>query len=221
MGPCPAKRKMKKIIKIFLALIVGSFIIGGSINIVSPYRATIIKREGVVLRKDISQNIWVYADKGDVLDNGDSLKTGKNSYAELEFSNGSRVKISQETEVSIYKDYFSLAIGYVRLYITKLFPNFEVRTPSAIAGVRGTEFTVEVLEDQTTIVTVYEGEVDVMAQGKTLRLRKGESGIVRPKSPPAINRGEIRGKDEREGNLSHGSGKRESGNNRPDRPSGH
>ena len=221
MGPCPAKRKMKKIIKIFLVLIVGCFIVGGSINIVSPYRATIIKREGVVLRKDISQNIWVYADKGDVLDNGDSLKTGKNSYAELEFSNGSRVKISQETEVSIYKDYFSLAIGYVRLYITKLFPNFEVRTPSAIAGVRGTEFTVEVLEDQTTIVTVYEGEVDVMAQGKTLRLRKGESGIVRPKSPPAINRGEIRGKDEREGNLSHGSGKRESGNNRPDRPSGH
>jgi ferric-dicitrate binding protein FerR (iron transport regulator) len=212
---------MKRTIKVLLVIIVGSFIIGSSINIVSPYRATIVKKEGVVLKKVTTQNIWIYADKGDVLDDGDSLKTGKNSYAELEFSDGSRVKISQETEVSIYKDYFSLAIGYIRLYITKLFPNFEIRTPSAIAGVRGTEFTVEVLEDQTTIVTVYEGEVDLMAQGKTLRLRKGESGIVRPKSPPAINRSEVRGKDERKGNLSHGSGKGESGSNRPDRPSGH
>lgn len=202
---------MKRTVKISLVIILSFIIIGSTVNIVSPYKATITRVEGTVLKKIGSQNIWSLANKGDVLDSGDSLRTKENSYAELRFSDGSIVKVSENTEVSIYKDYLSLAIGYIRLYITKLFPNFEVRTPSAVAGVRGTEFSVEVLEDQTTIVTVYEGEVDVTAQGKTLRLRRGESGIVKPKSPPAMNRGETRGNIEKDKGSSHGSGNKESG----------
>ncbi|MBC7320399.1 FecR domain-containing protein [bacterium] len=207
-----------KILRVSLILIM-VLIIGSSINIVSPYRATVIKIEGTVLKKVNLQNIWVPVNKGDILDSGDSLKTGENSYAELRFSDGSTVKINPETEVSIYRDYLSLAIGYVRLYITKLFPNFEVRTPSAIAGVRGTEFSVEVLEDQTTIVTVYEGEVDVTAQGRTLRLRKGESGIVKPKSPPEINPVGEKGRNDRGESAQHRLEDRESGKNGNNRPS--
>lgn len=208
-----------RVLRVFLILII-VLVIGTSINIVSPYRATIIKVEGTVLKKVNLQNIWVPVNKGDTLEGGDSIKTRVDSYAELRFSDGSTVKIGPETEVSIYKDYLSLAIGYIRLYITKLFPNFEVRTPSAIAGVRGTEFSVEVLEDQTTIVTVYEGEVDVTAQGRTLRLRKGESGIVKPKSPPEINPlGEGKGGNRGE-STQHRLESGHSGRNGGNRPSG-
>lgn len=207
-----------KILRVSLILIM-VLIIGSLINIVSPYRVTVIKIEGTVLKKVNLQNIWVPVNKGDILDSGDSLKTGENSYAELRFSDGSTVKINPETEVSIYRDYLSLAIGYIRLYITKLFPNFEVRTPSAIAGVRGTEFSVEVLEDQTTIVTVYEGEVDVTAQGRTLRLRKGESGIVKPKSPPEINPVGEKRRNDRGESAQHRLEGRESGKNGNNRPS--
>lgn len=211
---------MKRIAKISLIIILSFIIIGGTVNIVSPYRATLTKVEGTVLKKDNFQNIWVPANRGDILDDGDFLRTRENSYAELKFSDGSIVKVSENTEVSLYKDYLSLAIGYIRLYITKLFPNFEVRTPSAVAGVRGTEFSVEVLDDQTTIVTVYEGEVDITAQGKTIRLRKGESGIVRPKSPPAINRGETRGNIEKDKGSSHHLENRESGKGESNHPFG-
>ncbi|MGC8970751.1 MAG: FecR family protein [bacterium] len=197
---------MKKITKISLIIILSFIIIGSTVNIVSPYRATVTKAEGMVLKKDNYQNIWVPVSKGDILDDGDSLRTKENSYAELKFSDGSIVKVSENTDLSIYKDYLSLAIGYIRLYITKLFPNFEVRTPSAVAGVRGTEFSVEVLIDQTTIVTVYEGEVDVTAQGKTIRLKKGESGVVRPKSPPTMNKGVSKDDIEKGKSSSHGSG---------------
>lgn len=210
-----------KVSRVFFILIIALTIMGSSINIVSPYRATIIKIEGTVLKRINPQNIWISANKGDILDDGDSLKTKENSYAELRFSDGSIVKINPETEVSIYKDYFSLAIGYIRLYITKLFPNFEVRTPSAIAGVRGTEFSVEVLNDQTTIVTVYEGEVDVTAQGRTLRLRKGESSIIRPKSPPEINPSVERKKEGREEQYQHRQEGKESGKNGDNRPTRH
>ncbi len=206
--------------KVFLILIIALTIMGSSINIVSPYKATITRIEGTVLKKINPHNIWIPVNKGDILDSGDSLKTRENSYAELRFSDGSIVKISPDTEVSIYKDYISLAIGYIKLYITKLFPNFEVRTPSAIAGVRGTEFSVEVLEDQTTIVTVYEGEVDLTAQGRTLRLRKGESGIVRPKSPPEINPASERRKEEKLEQYQHRQEGKSSGKDGDNRPKG-
>lgn len=181
---------MKKFLRIFLIVLLSYTLLGSIINVVSPYKATVIKVEGTVLKKDNSNNIWIIARNGDILDDGDSLKTKEDGYAELRFEDGSIVKIKSNTELSIYKNYLSLAIGYVRLYITKLFPNFEIRTPSAIAGVRGTEFSVEVLQDKTTLVTVYDGEVDITAQGKTIRVRKGESGIVRHGLPPSLHREE-------------------------------
>lgn len=160
-------------------------ILGSTVNIVSPYKAILNKVEGTVLKKDNSNGLWISAIKGDIFGDGSSLKTKENSYGELKFSDGSITEIKANTQVSIYKDYLSLTIGYIKLYITKLFPNFEVRTPTAIAGVRGTEFSVEVLPDQTTLVVVYEGEVDVTAEGKTLRIKKGESTIVKPHSQPS------------------------------------
>lgn len=98
---------MKRTVKISLVIILSFIIIGSTVNIVSPYKATITRVEGTVLKKIGSQNIWSLANKGDVLDSGDSLRTKENSYAELRFSDGSIVKVSENTEVSIYKDYLS------------------------------------------------------------------------------------------------------------------
>ncbi|HON71718.1 MAG TPA: FecR domain-containing protein [bacterium] len=214
---------MREILKFLLILFLSGILVGGTVNIVSPYNATIIRIDGTVLKKDISKNIWIPASKGDILDDGDTLKTGEDAYAELKFSDGSIVKINASTEVSVYRDYLSLAIGYIKLYITKLFPNFEIRTPSGIAGVRGTEFSVEVLQDQTTLVTVYEGEVDVTAQGKTIRIRKGESAIVKPKSPPTLHKGDLKGQSKGQNNqgqeFQHGQNKKDSNGEGPNRPS--
>lgn len=181
---------MKKFFKIFFLILFICILLGSTVNIASRYRAIITRIDGAVLKKDVSRNIWIPAKVGDILDNGDSLKTEKDGYTELKFEDGSIVKVGANTELNIYKNYLFLAIGYIKLYITKLFPNFEVRTPSAIAGVRGTEFSVEVLQDMTTLVTVYEGEVELTAQNRTIRLRKGESGIAKPDSPPGIYRRE-------------------------------
>ncbi|MGC9064013.1 MAG: FecR domain-containing protein, partial [bacterium] len=104
--------------------------------------------------------------------------------ARLKFSDGSIVEVGQDTNVNMYDNYLFLTIGIIKSYITKLFPNFEVRTPTAIAGVRGTEFTVEVLSDQTTIVSVYEGIVEVTTKERTIKLKKGETTIVKPPTQP-------------------------------------
>jgi hypothetical protein len=170
---------MNRLFYRIIALLLVCFLLGGTINIVSPYNATLTGISGDVCRKRHRESIWVTANNRDILSPGDELKTGYNSKAKLRFSNGSIVEVGAETKVSIYENYLFLAIGLIKSYITKFFPNFEVRTPTAIAGVRGTEFTVEVLPDQTTIVSVYEGIVDVTTEGKTVRLKKGETTIVR------------------------------------------
>lgn len=73
--------------------------------------------------------------------------------------------------------------------------SFEVRTPIAIAGVRGTDFSVRVLENGTTTVTVFEGVVEVTCRktGETVTLtdkeyvtvfaEKGLSEIEKAKEP--------------------------------------
>jgi len=175
---------MNRTTRRIILLILLSFLMGGTINIVSPYNAIVTGISGDVYRKTHNETIWTIVEDGDVLVPGDQLKTGYNSKARLKFSDGSTVEVGQETSVNIYDNYLFLAIGIIKSYITKLFPNFEVRTPTAIAGVRGTEFTVEVLSDQTTIVSVYEGIVEVTTKERTIKLGKGETTIVKPSNHP-------------------------------------
>ncbi|MGB9682108.1 MAG: FecR family protein [bacterium] len=175
---------MNKATSRIILLILISFLVGGTINIVSPYNAIITGISGEVYKKRYNDSVWVIVKDGDILIPGDQLKTVYNSRARLKFSDGSIVEVGQDTNVNIYDNYLFLTIGIIKSYITKLFPNFEVRTPTAIAGVRGTEFTVEVLSDQTTIVSVYEGIVEVTTKERTIKLKKGETTIVKPPTQP-------------------------------------
>jgi tetratricopeptide (TPR) repeat protein len=61
---------------------------------------------------------------------------------------------------------------------------FRVETPSAVAAVRDTHFSVEVGEDQRTRVSVAEGEVEVTAQGESVTVVAGQQTIVEPGQPP-------------------------------------
>ena len=58
---------------------------------------------------------------------------------------------------------------------------FEVRTPAAICGVRGTEFTVHVSESDNTEVNVKNGIVDLTGNliNGTITLTAGTKGIVK------------------------------------------
>ncbi len=78
-----------------------------------------------------------------------------------------------------------LSIGRIWVHVIRQFNylvDFEVQTPSAVAGVRGTIFSVMVAADGSTVVSVQNGKVAVSA--------KGESKTVHPRQEARSRAGE-------------------------------
>ncbi len=104
----------------------------------------------------------------------DRIKTEKDSSAAFTFDDESQLVLGEEANIRVSKHIYDpdkdfrqtivkLALGTVRFKVTKgksAGSEFKVVTPTAIAGVRGTEFVVTVAEDGTTSFTVLEGEIE-------------------------------------------------------------
>jgi outer membrane protein assembly factor BamB len=108
----------------------------------------------------------------DTLQMGDSLKTAKDSYCELQMVQRGIFRVESSSDLLIAKlvneddkvnSRMKLAKGGIALKPNKLKTgeNFEVETSTAVAAVRGTKFSVNVDEMGNTKVAVNEGKVAV------------------------------------------------------------
>jgi len=76
--------------------------------------------------------------------------------------------------------------GRIWASVEKLKPGskFEVKTPSAVATVRGTAFEISVAPDGTTTVKTTEGEVLVQSQGQQQSVTAGQQSTTQSGAPP-------------------------------------
>lgn len=126
---------------------------------------------GEVKVEKINENMVLDAFIGMLLTRGDRLETGTNSFAALELGKGKEIVISENTKIAISElkelndkeeTWIKMETGAVWANIKeKLSPDssFEIETPTAVMGVRGTKFSV-LHYDDTSIVTVIEGRVE-------------------------------------------------------------
>ncbi|MFT4070149.1 FecR domain-containing protein [Paraburkholderia sp.] len=113
---------------------------------------------------------------GETLAEGDRVRTGPNGFATLELPGGSYVTVAQDAELDIEKlrhttltgagdHVFDLHRGEVESQVThatRRDDRFQIRSPSVVAGVRGTRFRVDYDgSTQTTAVAVLDGAVGV------------------------------------------------------------
>ena len=73
--------------------------------------------------------------------------------------------------------------------------SFHIRTPSSVAGVRGTAFISMILDENRTDICVCEGKVEVVSGGKKKLITEGMGAtLTKGKAPPApmSNEGMIR-----------------------------
>jgi len=150
--------------------------------------ATITPYWGTVEIQTAQGNTWVSAVAGLALSNGDRIRTGANSKAIINFSDGSYItlysnssyKIGSGEETTIW-DILS-GKCFAKWLKQEIEKKFKVRTPSAVTSVRGTEFTVEVAEDNATTVTVFEGMVDVQdrTSGSNVTIATNQTLTVHP-----------------------------------------
>ena len=100
--------------------------------------------------------------QGDFVYVNDEIQTGSRSFAVLQFTDGAKVTVRPDTKLVIETYLYtgndsdeatlSLVSGGLRVItgaMAKTHPeNYKVRTPVALMGVRGTEFSIQLCGDQ-------------------------------------------------------------------------
>ncbi|MGA2479858.1 MAG: FecR domain-containing protein [Spirochaetia bacterium] len=129
---------------------------------------------------------------GDVMNTGDTLRTGADGLSELN-QKGVTIKVASKTVFTLMEreqggktaSVMSVALGSIRFRYDKLTGSEPtVRTNGAVAGVRGTEFSVFSGADGSTLIAVDSGLVTVESEGKTVDLGPKEGVEVPLGQPP-------------------------------------
>lgn len=124
---------------------------------------------------------------------GSEVRTSASSTAELRFSDGSRIQLAPGTSFRIEKTdakeaSFSLGMGKIRAAFAGMFSSrVRIRTPTAVAAVRGTVFEMGTDEKGSAItmaegvleVTDNKGKEAVLTSEETVRI--GSDGMEKPR----------------------------------------
>ncbi len=129
---------------------------------------------------------------------GDKLITGADGRLSLNWIDGTRIRIAPGSELTVQKcevakgaqrAVFRLDLGKVWVRVLRMLSQqdkFEIKTPTATAGVRGTIFAVAVAPDGTTDVSVYEGEVTVASAGGELKIAANNTARLDARNDPQV-----------------------------------
>jgi hypothetical protein len=129
---------------------------------------------------------------GDVMNTGDTLRTGADGLSELN-QKGVSIKIAPKTVFTLMEreqggktsSVLSVTLGSIKFRYDKLTGSEPmVRTNGTVAGVRGTEFSVFSGADGSTLIAVDSGLVTVESEGKTVDLGPKEGVEVPLGKPP-------------------------------------
>ncbi len=140
--------------------------------------------------------------KGADLDTGDTVRTAENGRAQIRFTDGAYVSLQPNTEFAI-KDYhfegktdgserglFALARGAMRTvtgFIGRVNRNrYQITTPTATIGIRGTGGQIAILNDGSTLVSGSSGIWTLTNPSGTIDVPAGISGRApsAPNQPP-------------------------------------
>jgi len=130
---------------------------------------------------------------GDQVRVGETVITGDDGLAELQPEAGSRIIIHPGTVFSLQertvngqkRSVVSTSLGSVAFRFNKMTgAEPDIATPSMVAGVRGTEFTVFAGADGSSLIMVESGAVAVESQGRSVDLAPNEGVEVQPGEAP-------------------------------------
>ncbi len=155
---------MKKIISLLFILSVGA----------SSARAdlTVSKTAGVVETQASEGAAWTAVSAGSALPEGSAVRTGADGEAELTFPDRSKVWMKANSQLQVENqrpllNRLSFLFGSIKAAIPHLKRNqrFEVKTNTAVAAVRGTEFTMDLTKEGRLFMMALYGELRMKVEG--------------------------------------------------------
>lgn len=138
------------------------------------YEGKFEKTSGQVLIKYAKEEIWKQAATGMAVKEGSIVITTEKAKAKIVMPNGTIVELKEKTQAIFATlkqnpDKKEMTETGIKLVVGKIFSNvkklvdtgskYEIKTESATAGVRGTQFMTGADENGNTDLTVYEGTV--------------------------------------------------------------
>ncbi|MFC1886209.1 FecR domain-containing protein, partial [Thermodesulfobacteriota bacterium] len=134
---------------------------------------------------------------------GDQVKTGKGSSVRFSLKEGHQFRLEEDAQASIdeltgaeredNQPVVRLTLGYLWARIQSRHgktADFELHTPSAVMGVRGTEFDTVVSLDANSVFAVDEGRVEVESEDRPVMLDAGRMSQVeigkKPSEPTPV-----------------------------------
>lgn len=155
--------------------------------------AMLVKAKGKVWVKADGTEKFVKAKEGALLLYGDTVKVGKKSVAQLTLGPDAAVLLREETELliggSAGQTELDFSFGEFLIGLRKRLTarqSFCVRTPAAVAAVRGTLFWgLSHKKDKSTTYAGFGGKVRVEAQGQAVEVTPGKTVVVPFGAAPA------------------------------------
>ena len=158
---------------LFLALVVFAVAVHAAESGGSEATVTTVNGSAKVYRKGSKAGRPLH--KGDKLKEDDEVKVAEKSRLEILFPDGTAMRLAEKSSLRMSELAFNketdrknlkvdLALGKLWARVKKLKTadsSVEVKTSNAVAGVRGTVYRVNVDEDKSALVRVYDGEVYV------------------------------------------------------------
>jgi len=192
----------KKLLSILaLIILVTSTSVGCGQASSTPSTLTILSiTEGDVFVMKAGTDSWTEAEVGMSLEDGDIIKTGDDSSAEITFFDGSTVELQPGTEIEIASLDISADSGSTTITLEQTIgatisrviniidpaSRYEVETPSGAAAVRGSVMVVCVTEDGTSWIANQKGNIWTRAQGVELQVPEKRKCILKPLLPPEL-----------------------------------
>lgn len=147
------------------------------------------KVSGTVEVRRSNKGEWKELSQRGLIKTGDVVRTGPDGQAEFKWADGTRWKVMPSTEIVVKKSTYNMVkkadqsqltlnSGKVFVRIIKALQpasQFEVETPTAVAAVRGTIFSVEVKNGKTE-VAVFKGKVKVTSDSDD----RHEENVITP-----------------------------------------
>ncbi len=154
--------------------------------------ATIIQKDGPVTVARAGANVWTRAYTNQVLFAEDQLRTEEGGRVVLRMSDQTLVRVGELSLIQMPADprkrtSFTFLKGIFYFFHRDRPGDYDVRTRAVSAIVRGTEFSLQVLEaDGATTISLFDGAVEMTNQFGSLLLKSGQEGIAEPGRAPAL-----------------------------------
>lgn len=165
LGGCEDEMKKKVILLLVFLLVIFS-----SASVMAGVLGSleIVNGNIMILKADNLNFTWQKAITGIELSEGDKIKSGSDTYARVNYNDGTEVRIREHTLMELHSETLRLLIGDIWVQMIKRGTAFEVHTPSIVAGVRGTKFEVSTEYSGDSRVAVSQGLVAVSGGGKEI-----------------------------------------------------